>query len=168
MFRKTMKKLLFIIATISATINIIHAQDLPKWTLKRHSSELILNSFNNGDTVCPVVKVDTCLYFVGEKQFYYSPKIIASFSGGQDSLTVFISKHLEFVDYQNICPKVLIAFLVSQTGDIEYAGIYRVADERYNKAALDLMQKMPKWQPAVLDDYPVCSFNVLAIDFIHR
>lgn len=163
-----MKKILFVIVTLSVTINIIQAQDLPKWTLKRHSSALTLTNFNNGDTVCPVIKIDTFLYAMGEKQFYYIPEIIVSFPGGRDSLTVFVRKHLEFVGYQNIYPKVLVAFLVSQTGDIEYVGIYRGADESYNKAALDLIQKMPKWQPALLGGYPVCSFNILTIDFAPR
>jgi hypothetical protein len=81
------------------------------------------------------------------------------------SLYSFIRQKSNIPSGYNIIPKIYIAFIVDNIGSIKYCGIYRGFNFEYDKIVLDIVAKMPNWNPAMCDDKTISLFNILRIDF---
>jgi protein TonB len=139
------------------------AKDLPRWKFHREKTEFVLTNFCDSMKIFPIKKIDSITYSIEGMQFYCTSEIKATFPG--DSLSIFIKNNLDIVEYSNIYPKVYIGFIVNEFGKICNIGVYRGADEKFNKASINLVRKMPDWQPAIRQNKYVNSFNILVIDF---
>jgi hypothetical protein len=144
-----------------------YTQRLPEWNFSSKNKKIVLISFYNGQEELLLQRTDSLIYSLADVPFYSSPNIVATFPGGKDSLSIFIKKHLKYMIH-TIYPKVYVAFIVSTTGKISNIGLYRGVDNSYNRAAIDVVLKMPDWQPAISEDRYVNSFNIIAIDFAIR
>jgi hypothetical protein len=144
---------------------MINAQELPKWNFSIKNTEVVLTGFHNGTELLSIKHIDSVNYTFADLHFCSRPDVKANFPGGNDSLKLFIRENLKHVAYNNIFPTVYVAFIVDKIGKILYIGIYRGADDSYNEVALDLIKKMPDWQPAQLKSKNVNSFVVLAVHF---
>jgi protein TonB len=154
-----------IIITLFLINSSVIAQNMPKWEFKRVNKSVILTHYTDGKEIFTVTQIDSFVYRLSDTMFLWEPDITAQFPCGTDSLSVFIRKNLDYVEYSTIIPRVYVAFIVEKSGKIKNIGIYRGVDERYDKAAIKLVKKMPKWQPAKLEDKYVDSFNILCISF---
>jgi hypothetical protein len=149
-------------------IGMISAQELPKWNVHREKQNVILSNYTDGKDTCRIHKLDSIVYRFLSDTIFYSPNIKAQFPGGRDSLSIFIQNNLNFINFSTVYPKVYVAFIVTKYGKLRNVGIYRGVDDTYNKEALEVVLKMPDWQPAVFENRYVNSYNILAINFTIR
>lgn len=93
------------------------------------------------------------------------------FPGGQVALQKYMDKYLEIpraVRRLKVTGKVYTSFIISETGEIEEASIVKNLQYNCDQAALDLINHMPKWKPAVKDGLPVSVRHYLEIPFDYR
>ncbi len=137
-----------------------------QWFITKEYMKYIDKSLSNENVVfVNTLDQKTGLYSINDLQFYKTNDCIANFSGGKDSLQYYIKNNLQYQPYNNINPIIYLAFIVDKKGNLLYVGILRGAEENYNKAALDLVKNMPRWEPANYSGKSVASFNTLKIDF---
>lgn len=72
------------------------------------------------------------------------------FPGGEKTLQQFIANNLVYpkeASKQKIQGKVFVSFTVSKTGEVEKIKIARGVNPLLDEAAMEVVQKMPKWTP---------------------
>jgi len=82
--------------------------------------------------------------------FVTQPEIPATYPGGFDSLRAFVQKNLKYprVKLEKTPGKVFVEFVVKEDGSLDMIKIVKGLGDPYDKCALDLFDKMPKWNPA--------------------
>jgi TonB family protein len=81
--------------------------------------------------------------------------VMPEFKGGSDSLVAFLSREIKYPDEartKNIEGKVVVKFIVMNDGSVAVPTIVRSPDTSLSKAALELIRKMPKWEPAHMNN----------------
>lgn len=92
----------------------------------------------------------------------------AKFPGGDQAMYDFISKNLVYpkkAKENNIEGKVYIQITIEANGEISETKILKGTDDVLNTAALEIINKMPKWIPGKIKTQPVASRFVLPIHF---
>ncbi|WP_160118733.1 energy transducer TonB [Chryseotalea sanaruensis] len=96
-------------------------------------------------------------------------QIMAQFPGGYDSLQLYIEENLNWDQGQIIVSgTVYIQFDVLRNGKLKNVEIVRGMGEvcpTCDKAALELINKMPKWTPAIDDGKMIKSKVIIPIKF---
>jgi periplasmic protein TonB len=101
---------------------------------------------------------------------YVQVSEMAMFPGGKDAMFKFIIDNIDYIpssfDDENY-GQVTVRFVVSKTGEISSASIYKAPDgcSKCIEAALKIIKKMPKWIPAKLDGKEVNSYFQIPIVF---
>lgn len=93
----------------------------------------------------------------------------ASFPGGESALMKFLNERLEYpaIAIENrVEGRVMVRFTVNKKGEIEDAQIYFGSNKDLNKAALEVIEKMPKWIPAQQADKNVKFSVTVPIMFV--
>lgn len=93
---------------------------------------------------------------------------LAQFPWGEDSLQSFIQNHLQEVYDENgdkVTGIVGVKFTVTRAGVVESPYVFKSHDKRLNKAALEVIRKIPVFQPAYKDDRTVNSLMTGIVHF---
>jgi hypothetical protein len=89
-----------------------------------------------------------------------------SYPGGIDSLRTFIKRNLKYpkgtVDYVGI---VYVSFLVKEDGSATEFKIVKGLCDPCDKNAIEALEKMPKWTPAMVNDKPTKTRMVLPVKY---
>jgi hypothetical protein len=140
--------------------------ELPKWGFISENSNMIITTYKN----LIVKKGEGGMYiFDNQSSFYFDKNLKAQFPGGMDSLDYFKRKNLVYPPHINFYAIVSVAFVVNMDGSISHIGLIGSCGEAsYDEAALKFVQKMPLWNPAILDGEPVNSLNTLIVRFNYK
>ncbi|XOV66711.1 MAG: energy transducer TonB [Fluviicola sp.] len=87
------------------------------------------------------------------------PDVEASFPGGNVKMVQFISGNLEYPDTVDVdfVSKIYLSFIVESDGSISNIEMMNAEGSSLEKAYVNLIQKMPKWDPAELNGEAVRS-----------
>ena len=101
---------------------------------------------------------------------YQFPTKSPEFPGGMDAMFKFIQNNIVYPDYEKengIEGTVYLEFIVRKTGEIENIKLLRGIKNgpNYDKEAIRLVKKMPKWIPGSLEGNNVSSIMRLPIKF---
>jgi periplasmic protein TonB len=91
-----------------------------------------------------------------------------SFPGGDKALIAALYKNLKYPDQayeNNIEGKVLVRFVISKDGSVTNPTITRSADPDLDRAAIDAIRKLPRFNPGKQDGRPVDVWYSLPIVF---
>lgn len=118
----------------------------------------------------PAVKVEPAPKeeVVRPEEFVEYPDTEAEFPGGIAGMQKFIAENIEYpaeAQKNKIQGKVYLSFIITKEGDVSDIKVVRGADILLDRAAKDVIRKMPQWKPATLDDEPVNSKCMLPIVF---
>jgi hypothetical protein len=119
-----------------------------------------------GTIRCSLNKQDSSFMLDG-KRIFLQPEIKASFPNGK-SVTSFIDslqKTQGYPEQETIEWFCYLGFIVNEEGIIQKPGLVRENSRLYIDASLDILDKMPKWNPAVHKGKKVASFNTLRVKF---
>ncbi len=90
------------------------------------------------------------------------------FPGGKDALTAFQKEHLEYPESlakRKVEGEVVVSFKVNKSGLISGVEIISSTHKKFEKEALNLFAKMPRWQPGLQRGHPIISRNKMTIYF---
>jgi len=80
-----------------------------------------------------------------EEYIFYNPEMAPVYEGGELALRKFIEENLIYPQGEQIEAKVYVGFTVSKTGEVKNVIIRRGVNPRYDKAALDVVRKLPNF-----------------------
>ena len=92
----------------------------------------------------------------------------AEFSGGMTKLAEYLARKIKYPKdalEKNISGKVVVQFTINEEGEISDATVIQSAYPSLDREALRVVNKMPKWSPAVDDGEKVKLSYVLPITF---
>ncbi len=95
-------------------------------------------------------------------------EIMPGFPGGSQSMLDFIKNNLNYPDFakeNNIEGKVYLKFVVRSTGEIDNIQIARGVHKVLDTAAIELVKKMPRWNPGVQNGKTVPVYFILPVVF---
>ena len=93
-------------------------------------------------------------------------EIMPEFPGGSQSMLEFIQKNLIYPDIakeNNIEGKIFMKFVVRSTGEIDNIQIARGIHKILDTAAIELVKKMPRWNPGVQNGKTVSVYMIIPI-----
>lgn len=104
----------------------------------------------------------------GDDEILIAAEEMPSFPGGDKSLHAALYKNLVYPEdafNNNIEGKVLIRFVISKDGAVTNASVLRSADPALDKAALEAVKRLPKFNPGKQGGKPVNVWYTLPIVF---
>ena len=105
------------------------------------------------------VKIMDSIYTVVDEE--------AEFSGGSVHLLKFIQENLVYPEGYgdiDVVGKIYVKFVVSKTGICSDFQILRgIQDEKLEKVVIDMLKKMPYWNPAKMNGKEVDSYYILPV-----
>ena len=90
------------------------------------------------------------------------------FPGGNDMLWKFVQKNIQYPQMErdnDIQGKVIVRFLVDETGTVSDIEILRHVSPGFDKEAVRIVKALPKWKPATYNNKPVAVYYVLPVVF---
>ena len=93
------------------------------------------------------------------------------FPGGESEMMKFIRENIQYPDSANkygIQGRVILRFVVTETGTIENITVLRSLDPACDKEAIRLLKSMPKWIPGKQNDEIVSVYYTLPIAFSYE
>lgn len=105
-------------------------------------------------------KEDNNIYTILEK----SP----SFPGGLDSLKSYVKRHTiypEIYRRYRYAERLFVNFVVEKDGSVSNIRLIQGGFREFEKAALDLVKNMPRWNPAMQNGKPMRCYMTLPINF---
>ena len=99
---------------------------------------------------------------------YDAVEVMPEFPGGTEALLSFIKNNLEYpqkaIDEQTE-GRVIIRFVVNSNGEISDPTILKGINKNLDQAAIDVINKLPRWKPGQQDGQPVSVRFTLPIVF---
>jgi protein TonB len=96
------------------------------------------------------------------------PEIEAEFPGGVPGMFKYISENIKYPESaikNKEEGKVYVSFIVESTGEVTDVKIIRGVSEQLDAEAIRVIESMPKWEPAKLNNIAVRTENKLPIAF---
>jgi len=104
----------------------------------------------------------------GSDQILFVAQEMPTFPGGDKALMQALYKNLRYPEEaynNNIEGKVLVKFVITREGTVTNATIIRSADPSLDKAALEAVKKLPKFNPGKQDGKTVDVWYSMPIVF---
>jgi periplasmic protein TonB len=104
----------------------------------------------------------------GDEEVLIAVEEMPTFPGGDKALHEALYKNLRYPEEaynNNIEGKVLIRFVISKDGSVTNASVLRSADTALDKAALEAVKKLPKFNPGKQGGKAVNVWYTLPIVF---
>lgn len=122
-----------------------------KFHIENENKEAPKQIHNNSEIVC-----------------FFGPETMPEFPGGTEALVNFIKENIKFPT-PGICVegKVFVMFVVEEDGAISELKVAKGLGVAYDKAALEVFEKMPNWNPGKLNGHPARVRMVFPITFRH-
>ena len=99
---------------------------------------------------------------------YDAVEVMPEFPGGTEALLSFIKGNLKYpqkaIDEQTE-GRVIIRFVVNSNGEISDPTILKGINKNLDQAAIDVINKLPRWKPGQQDGQPVSVRFTLPIVF---
>lgn len=92
---------------------------------------------------------------------YPTKQTDASFKGGMGAMILFIDENLQLSNKKGLKATVLIHINISEEGAITQVNILSGINKGVNKAIVEVIQKMPKWNPATVNGVAIPSEQVI-------
>ena len=95
-------------------------------------------------------------------------EVAATFPGGESALLAFIGKNLKYPEIaleQELQGTVILKFKVEKDGTIQHVKIVKSLSPECDKAAIDVVKKLPRFAPAKQQGHPVAVWFTLPIRF---
>jgi protein TonB len=92
----------------------------------------------------------------------------ATFPGGNQNINSFIRENIVYPKEaieQEIQGSVMVSFVINAEGDIEDVKISKSAGSILDQAAISVIKKMPKWEPAMYQNKAVKTMYTLPVNF---
>ncbi|NLT03473.1 MAG: energy transducer TonB [Bacteroidales bacterium] len=99
---------------------------------------------------------------------FSEPERLPQFPGGEDELIAFLIKNIEYPSEckeQRIQERVIVKFIIDESGKIICPFICRSIHPALDKEALRIVALMPDWKPASNKNMPCMSCFTLPILF---
>lgn len=103
-----------------------------------------------------------------EPQSHEMPDSPAKYPGGDQARVTFISSNIVYPEdarKQGKQGTVYVQFIINEEGKVTNAKVLKSVFPSLDKAALDVVNKMPAWKPAMKDDKPVKYEMTMPIKF---
>ena len=85
---------------------------------------------------------------------YYDFEIMPKYPGGLNALSQYLGTHIIYprkARRKGISGKVILKFVVNESGDIENVEVEKSVSKEIDAEALRVLKKMPKWEPGMHD-----------------
>lgn len=102
---------------------------------------------------------------ISERRVYSFCTKSASFPGGNDALMRFLHDQINDPKLDEITGRLIVRFVVEKDGQITNVTIKSGISALADKAAIDIIHKMPPWIPAQNDEEIVASYYDQPINF---
>jgi len=89
---------------------------------------------------------------------FFVVDVMPEFPGGEANLVKFIKENLKYpksATKDNTEGKVIITFVITETGEVKYPNVFESVRKDLDKAAIKMIRKMPKWKPGEKDGHPI-------------
>jgi protein TonB len=92
----------------------------------------------------------------------------AQFLGGNDFLQKWIATNFELPSdlIKSEQGKIYLSFVIEKDGSVSNVRIVKGLSEKLNEIAIKVVEKMPKWKPAINNGKPVRSRYMLPISVV--
>jgi len=103
-----------------------------------------------------------------KEPIYTVVELTAQFPGGEQKLQEYISQNLHYptsAKDKSIHGKVVVRFVIFETGKVGKCEIVRSLDPECDKEALRLVQSMPNWIPEKQGEKNIAVYYTLPISF---
>ena len=103
-----------------------------------------------------------------EKKVYKSVEVMPTFPGGDAALMKWLSAHIQYpanAAANNIEGKVVVQFVVTETGDIGEVKVVRKVDPELDQEAVRVVKSLPKFNPGRQDGKAVSVWYTLPVSF---
>jgi len=114
---------------------------------------------DNGNRIYKITEVDKEPLFYDSKDKKQSDKLLVK----------FISENIiypEIPKANKICGKVLLSFIIDEKGNSVNVEIVKGINEYLDKEATRIIEKLPKWKPAIYKNTEVRVKYIIPINFI--
>jgi len=104
-----------------------------------------------------------------EEQIFFVVEEMPEFPGGQLELRKYIAENVEYPEIareNEIQGRVYVQFVVNGKGEVEHAKVVRGVDPALDKAALKVINSLPKWKPGKQRGKPVKVSFTVPINFM--
>lgn len=91
-----------------------------------------------------------------------------AFPGGDGAMAKFISNNIRLPEFMGDQGTVYVDFVVNKDGSIEQVSIAKGVSQAIDKAAMDVVAKMPKWKPGINAGKPVRVRYTVPIKVIYE
>lgn len=115
-----------------------------------------------------VWKEGRCFSSTGADTGYFVFHRAPSYPGGTDSLRRFLYRNVRFpkeVQQQGIEGTVRVGFVIDKDGSVIDIAVTNKVHEALDREALRVVQKMPKWEPGLVDGVAVKFKYILPVVF---
>lgn len=92
----------------------------------------------------------------------------ASFPGGNQNINPYIAKNIVYPNdaiRQEIEGKVIVTFTIDKEGQIADVKVRQSVHPLLDTAAVNIIKKMPRWEPAMFKGEPVSTLYTIPINF---
>ena len=115
-------------------------------------------------------KIDSKVFYLKPPPVFGLMQVVngATFIGGEEELYSFIYNNLKYPNSMKVSGKegkVEVELLISDKGLIKQSKIIHSLSKDADEAVLNLIKKMPKWEPAIIDGKEVESMITIPIVF---
>lgn len=90
---------------------------------------------------------------------------LSEFPGGKEAMNKYLQKKLFYLSCNNESGKIVIRFVVSETGKIQDVVVIKSLNGICDKAAVRVVKSMPDWIPGQINGKNVSVFHALPITF---
>jgi TonB family protein len=94
-------------------------------------------------------------------------EVMPEFEGGKSEFLKYLTEHIKYppIDSsKNINTKLVIEFIIDETGKITMTRILRSIDTNFDKHVVEVLENMPKWKPGINEGKPVAVKMILPIN----
>ena len=104
----------------------------------------------------------------GNKKVYETVEQLPEFPGGMEAMIAFLSQNVHYPETaakNNIEGRVIVRFIVDETGQINNISVARSVNEELDAEAIRVVKSLPKFIPGRQDGKPVPVWYNLPIIF---
>lgn len=103
----------------------------------------------------------------GNERDYFPIMERASFPGGQEALAAYLKENLPIpaTQAENTMVKVVVKFVINKEGYLSKIDIVEGAPHWYNMVTVNVLSKMPRWNPGKQFGEPVDVYFTLPVTF---
>jgi len=92
---------------------------------------------------------------ISKIEYYLYVDSMPEYPGGMKELLKFFMANFNYPNEIDACCKVIVEFIIDQSGEMQNIRIYKGLQEDFDNETLRIMRIMPKWRPGTCNGKPV-------------